>query len=63
MTVFGKDDPEFLRFDEEFRERYAGTFRVLSGRYTHTDGSPCYCYAEGNVDAESGRESRLGKGG
>ncbi len=58
-----RKDPDAGKFAEDFMHRYAGTFRVLSGRYTHTDGSPCYCYGKGNVDAESGRESRLGKGG
>lgn len=54
-------NPDAKKFAEDFMRRYAETFRILSGRYTHTDGSPCNCYPEGNVQAELGKKSRLGK--
>ncbi len=60
-VIPAKGSARAAEFARRYFEKNPLVFRTLSGRYTHTDGSPCNCYPEGNVMAELGKKSVLGR--
>ncbi len=49
------------KFAEDFMRRNSDAMRAIARHNEHPNNAPCTCYGDGNVNAELGKPSVLGK--